>query len=433
MSIFSVAKSGLATKETFIQHSDVLKEVQRRGLTPLEHAPDENLYVMIAGQLVSVVLGHKMGDTVTHTVVEPLVTHFGGIAVQQLNKKFAQRNAENPGANAAGGEYHPGAFDINMFQDILSRANIKIPGFNAAKRSKTSAAATAPGGAASTPRSIDPTTPAGVPQESSAHTADVGLPEYSPPQNPPSSTYNEFPVLSPIQKSRSPTNPEPPTTAPRPQSTTSTTSSTPTSSAPTPGKLSRTQTLVKSTVALASTVITTGLATATQVANTIKPGSVSNLSTAPTHTDHNNGSKTQHFNGTWVGFGEELEIVVVDQLDADEDKELASLKAKIGTPDADEKGGLEGVCVIARYRMKFELAFDPVSGSSFTGENVVDELKVDGVVSENGFFVDFGETAIGADGQEVKVAYRGRIGGGLLIGEWISSDGRQGLFRLKHV
>ncbi|KAJ3024520.1 UNVERIFIED_CONTAM: hypothetical protein HDU68_008035 [Siphonaria sp. JEL0065] len=383
MAVASIAKSGLATKETYIQHSDVLKEVQRRGLTPLEQAPDENLYVMIAGQLVAVVAGKAVGDTVAHSVLEPLVTHFGGIAVEHMTAKFTEAVAEEA--------------TENTFQAILGRANIKIPGFNLPKKQKTTTGTTF-ASSSSSPSTPAPTLP--------TRSRDVLASVQQQPAF----------IVSPDQSQARPLSPKP---LSRPGSGTGGST----------GNLSRTQTLVKTGVALATTAITTGISTATQIANTLK---TTGKTTSATNLDHNDGSKTAHFNGTWIGFGEELEIVVVDSLDPDEDKELAALKPKIGTPDHDDKGGLEGVAVVARYRMKFELVFDAM-GHTFVGDNVVDELKVDGVVSDNGFFVDFGETAKGVNGEEVKVAYRGRIGGGLLIGEWISSDGRQGLFRLKHV
>ncbi|KAJ3128448.1 hypothetical protein HK100_009169 [Physocladia obscura] len=360
IAVVSIARAGLAAHSVYVTHSNILAEVTRRGLVPLAQTPDENLIVLVAGQLVAVAVGHKLGEKVAASVVEPLVTHFGGIAVEQMTQKFTEMVVENAAENlmsdAAGGG-SSGGTAINakaVFNAVLNKAKIKIPGFNAP------AAATAP--------------------------------TLQPPQ-PSVSTF--------------PTNFEyvalPATTSP-------------------PPSMSRTKTLTNQAISMA----TSAFATASSIASSALSSSAKAAGQTVAM------EKYSHYSGEWVGFGEELDIVVVDAETYNNDIEIKSVIESLHEqPESDDKGNKKTVTVLARYRMNFNFNFN--SSQIVTGHNKMDNLAVNGVIDEPGFHVDFGEVATGSiPTDEVQVVYRGRIGGGQLIGEWISSDGRQGLFRLKH-
>ncbi|ORY41010.1 hypothetical protein BCR33DRAFT_852469 [Rhizoclosmatium globosum] len=422
----SIARSGLAAKGTYFEHAEVLKEVQRRGLVPLAQAPDENIYVMIAGQLVAVAVGHKVGAHVAETVIEPVFTYFGGIAVEKMTEKLTEAVVENA--------------TENTFADILARANVKVPGFNAPKKNRGASATSATSNADNADFSDSPQAPVSLPprqplsqtvgQSSSQSTSQVANQATSPAVQSSNSQWQQ-----PDWVDNSSYSAPPPSYVYDPQQ--QPIQSRPTSSSSSK-PLSRTQTLLKGAVTAVSTVkgIATNVltkkttsersldASGLYISNPSSSSSSSSTTTTPTN--------TAHFSGLWTGIGEETEIVVVDEIDPDEDIQLEKLKQKlhISQFEKDDRGGQQGVCVVARYPMKFDFKFN---GFAFEGVNVVDSLDVNGVVTEDGHHVDFGETCVDADGKEVQVFYRGRIGGGQLIGEWVSSDGRQGLFRVRHV
>ncbi|KAI8846045.1 hypothetical protein BJ741DRAFT_586461 [Chytriomyces cf. hyalinus JEL632] len=342
IAVASIARSGLATSKTFVEHDEILKEVKRRGLTPLEQLSSENLYVMVAGQLVAVAVGHKMGEKIAHGVVEPIITRFGGIAVERMTQKFTEQVVEQVAEN--------------VLSSAAINAHRPVDPFSATPSS--SATASAAGGATA---------------GSAASTPAAGS--------------------------------------------------------------SRSSISLTTAVSVANAAMLMGRKTIVGVSNTVfkksaaaETGSSSSSgSSNPLHIV--NSVQSQHFSGQWVGIGEELEIAVEDNFLDEND--IRVLKNKLAAmPEMDDAGHTKVAQVVARYRMKFSFQF---RAHEFSGENMVDNLSVNGVIDDQGTNVDFAEMVIAPDGQEVVVSYVGKISGGLMIGEWVSSDGRSGLYRLKHV
>ncbi|KAJ3234205.1 hypothetical protein HDU81_001646 [Chytriomyces hyalinus] len=322
IAVASIARSGLATSKTFVEHDEILKEVKRRGLTPLEQLSSENLYVMVAGQLVAVAIGHKMGEKIAHGVVEPIVTRFGGIAVERMTQKFTEQVVEQ------------------VAENVLSSAAINAH------------------------RPVDPfsAAPSGSATPSAAGAAG------------------------------------------------------PTSSTPAAGS-SRTSISLTTAVSVANAAMLMGRKTIAGVSNTVfkksaateNGGSSSSSSTNALHIV--NSVQSQHFSGEWVGIGEELEIAVEDNFLDEND--IRVLKNKLAAmPEMDDAGHTKVAQVVARYRMKFSFQF---KAHEFSGENLVDNLSVNGIIDDQGKNVDFAEMVIAPDGQEVVVSYVGKISGGLMI------------------
>ncbi|KAJ3392877.1 hypothetical protein CcCBS67573_g02839 [Chytriomyces confervae] len=342
IAVASIARSGLATSKTFVEHDEILKEVKRRGLTPLEQLSSENLYVMVAGQLVAVAVGHKMGEKIAHGVVEPIVTRFGGIAVERMTQKFTEQVVEQVAEN--------------VLSSAAINAHKPVDPFSATPSSSGTPSAAGGGAASSTP-----------------------------------AAGSSRPSIS-----------------------------------------------LTTAVSVANAAILMGRKTIVGVSNTVfkksagaesgsSSSSSSSISSNPLHIV--NSVQSQHFSGQWVGIGEELEIAVEDNFLDEND--IRVLKNKLAAmPEMDDAGHTKVAQVVARYRMKFSFQF---KAHEFSGENLVDNLSVNGVIDDQGANVDFAEMVIAPDGQEVVVSYVGKISGGLMIGEWVSSDGRSGLYRLKHV
>ncbi|KAI8612603.1 hypothetical protein BC830DRAFT_1135905 [Chytriomyces sp. MP71] len=330
VALMSIARTGLAASQTYVEHDTILQEVKRRGLTPLEPLPHENIYVMVAGQLVAVAVGHKMGEKVAHGVIEPMITRFGGIAVEQMTARFTEFVAENVAENVMSSAAANATIPVNTTQGTQG----------------------AQGGAAVTSAS----------------------------------------QASGINKGR-------------------------------------TNTVVSAAFSAANKAVELGKKTASTVNSTVfrKPSSVNASSSS---LQPSSSLQSSHFSGMWVGIAEELEITFSNDRVLDED-DIRALKGKLNAvPDTDGAGHTKIAEIIASYRMSFLFNFE---GYEFAGKNLVDDLEVNGIIHEGGVFVDFVEVAVSSEGEEVTVQYIGRISGGMLIGEWVSSDGRSGLYKLKHI
>ncbi|KAJ3343292.1 hypothetical protein HDU83_005727 [Entophlyctis luteolus] len=426
IAVVSIARAGLAAHQTYIEHADILAEVARRNLTPLEQTRDENLVVLVAGQLVAVAVGHKLGEQVANSFVEPLVAHFGGIALEQMTEKFTEMIVENAAENAlsdavagdSGGGAGSGRRPLQprvVFNAVLNKANVKIPGFNVPKGSAISVGKFSVGGPApasnNNARSNNNPAPPSLPDRA------LPVPSASP-SAPPPITRGVSPLPPPPNAQQSPFASQ---TSSRPQSASS------------------------AAISLAATAITRATTMANSASAALSSAKKQQLVIANEDANSLNvGAKFDHFSGDWLGFGEEIELAIVNVDDEDEEtRAIEALAAKSSrtaplanlAPDTDGRGHKKSVVVLARYRMHFQFSFDSGAGGLFTGRNMVDDLEVNGVVDPtSGFHVDFGEVCPGdSEEEDIRVAYRGRIGGGLLKGEWISSDGRQGLFKMKHM
>ncbi|KAJ3192180.1 hypothetical protein HK101_006932 [Irineochytrium annulatum] len=156
---------------------------------------------------------------------------------------------------------------------------------------------------------------------------------------------------------------------------------------------------------------------------------------------------TDHLTGRWEGWGEEVvEMVAVDTAEeggangavaAGQAAAKASKPAyaayfpithRILTklmPPAPSNGQPAPTPVAGvRYRLKFDLVFD---GLIVSGKGLVDGCAVSGSVNASGTFVRLEEIS-----ENIVVTYDGKVAGGAIAGNWTSTDGRKGTFRITH-
>ncbi|KAI8614165.1 hypothetical protein BC830DRAFT_1128782 [Chytriomyces sp. MP71] len=350
MAIMSIAKTGLDAHKTFLDHDDILKEVTMRHLHPLPTETDENIYILVTGQLIAVFVGHKLGEGIAMSVAEPLVTHFGGPAIEKMTAKMTELVAEE------------GA------ETILSNLVAKLH--------------------------LNPIHPPASGNQGSRAM-----------QSPPA------PTLRPIEDSH-----------PSMKASLS----------------------VTNLATMASDAAAKGIAAATEATNLITAKLLHKPPSSVKHSPAEKEPLSALQNGLWSGFAEELEIVPIAP-DADSDNAaqeqrdgdfgihavLVKLATGLTHLERTARGEKKEVVCVARYRMKFEFQF---SEGIVGGRNVVDDLLVIGTLNASGLGFRFIEVAkeVSSAAKEVSVVYTGRLERGVLTGEWVASDSRQGIFRLQH-
>ncbi|KAJ3238296.1 hypothetical protein HDU78_003595 [Chytriomyces hyalinus] len=365
IAVFGIAKTGFKAHQTYMDHDEILDEIKLRGLKPLEAEPQESIYVMVAGQLLAVFIGHKLGENVANSYVEPLITRFGGAAVEKMSEKLTEHIVEEASES--------------IFSNLLSKAHLRPNSANQATTNAGQPATKRPNSAnssnshlSSRPASTRPTSAQSASSEVPAPDAGVGHPG----------------TLKP----------------------------------------SRSATSLAALKEMATSVTAFGVSKATEMAQ--------KYLSKPSVTSASLQTISPTYSGEWTGFAEELEIVPVQGTESDDDHSkqdfgvhalFLKLSAGITQLERTANGQKKEVVCIARYRMRFLVQFE---GSRVTGKNMVDDLAIVGQVQDAQSHFYFTEMAKESTGQEITVYYQGGVVNDELVGEWVASDKRQGLFRL---